>query len=141
MEKTWMVMRMSNLGLFASRFELNIKTLNKYNAALAKLRKGSESEKEDAIDILRNIFEPIVVKINGDISSSILISEGEVTDILRQRYLSCWPTYKQKVVMINLKLQDNKTVFSQEEYAILEDVADAIDAECEQLFRRMSERR
>lgn len=132
---------MSNLGIFASRFEINIRTLKEFDKALTLVRKGTESEKEIAVVKLREIIEPITEKVNGQLSSSILFSEGEVTSILHQRHMLTWPIYKKGITGISEKLQNQETTFSQEEFVILEDIADAIDAECELLFRRMSERR
>lgn len=135
------VKKMSNLGIFASRFEINIRTLKEFDKALSLVRKGTESEKEIAVVKLREIIKPINEKVNGQLSSSILFSEGEVTSILHQRNISTWPTYKKGINYISEKLMNNETTFSHEEFVILEDIADALDAECELLFRRMSERR
>lgn len=132
---------MSNLGVFASRFEINIRTLKEFDKALINVRRGTESEKEEAVATLYKIVEPIMEKVNGQLSSSILLSEGEVTSILQQRHMTTWPTYKREIVRICNKLQNQETAISPEEFVILEDIADAIDAECELLLRRMRERR
>lgn len=132
---------MSNLGIFASRFEINIRTLKEFDKALIDVRRGTESEKEEAVVKLSEIIEPITEKVNGQLSSSILFSESEVTSILQQRHMATWPTYKIGIIRICEKLQNNETTFSQQEFVILEDIADAIDAECELLLRRMRERK
>ncbi len=70
----------------------------------------------------------------------LVFNEGGVTDILKERHSRDWPTYKEKLLKLNNKLNSENPLLTVEDFQILEDIADAIDAECEILFQRMSER-
>jgi hypothetical protein len=132
---------MSNLGVFASRFEINSKTLKEFDEALQSIKKRSCGiQTKEANKRLLKVVEPITERLKGNLSTIIVFSEGGVTDILKDRHNQDWPTYKEKILKLNTKLNSEIPNLTLEDFQILEDIADAIDAECEILFQRMSER-
>jgi len=132
---------MSNLGVFASRFEINSKTLKEFDEALQSVKKRSDGiQTKEANKRLLKVVEPITERLKGNLSTIIVFSEGGVTDILKERHNQDWPTYKEKILKLNTKLNSEIPNLTLEDFQILEDIADAIDAECEILFQRMSER-
>ncbi|MFZ3168250.1 MAG: hypothetical protein WA130_11595 [Candidatus Methanoperedens sp.] len=134
---------MSNLGVFASRFEINSKTLKEFDEALQSIKKRTGgTQTREANKSLLNVLEPITERLKGNLSTIVVFNEGGVTDILKERHNRDWPTYKEKLLKLNnkLKLNSENPLLTGEDFQILEDIADAIDAECENLFQRMSER-
>lgn len=136
---------MGTLGIFASRLNVNTKSLEAFDEALRffkklqKVKKTSEVEKR--IEKIIDVIDPIIQNIEGNLSESIAISEQHVVDIIRDRHDKDWPTYKQKLKQLRTKLDSDDFCFTDRDIGLLNDVADAVDVECGNLFRRMSERR
>lgn len=132
---------MSKLGVFASRFEINSKTLKEFDEALQSIKKRTGgTQTREANKRLLKVIEPITERLKGNLSTIVVFNEGGVTDILKERHNRDWPTYKEKLLKLNNKLNSENPLLTVEDFQILEDIADAIDAECEILFQRMSER-
>lgn len=135
---------MGNLGVFASRFNVNTKSLEAFDEALRFLKKKEKIRKtpevKAIIDKLLDVIEPLLENIEGNLSESTAISERRVVDIMKDRHSREWPTYRKKIKQLHSKLDSNEFKLSESDFRLLNDIADALDAECANLFRRMSER-
>ena len=135
---------MGTLGVFASRFDVNTKSLEAFDEALRFLKKKEEIKKtpevKAIIDKLLGVIEPILENIEGNLSESTAISDRSVVDIIKERHDREWPTYRKKIKKLYSKLNSSEFKLSENEFRLLNDIADALDAECGNLFRRMSER-
>jgi len=132
---------MSNLGIFASQFEVNSKTLKEFDDAIRSMRRKKEPESlREERNCLLDVIELITESLDGNLSVATKISEGSVTDIIKERHSINWPTYRKKILQLKNKLRSIDFELEEEDFNILEDIADAIDAECQNLFQRMSER-
>lgn len=136
---------MGTLGIFASRFNVNTKSLEAYDEALRFLKKKDEIKKTPEvkanIDKLLDVIEPILENIEGSLSESTAINERSVVDIIKERHDREWPTYRKKLKQLYSKLTSSEFKLSEGDFRLLNDIADALDIECGNLFRRMSERR
>lgn len=135
---------MGNLGAFASRFSVNTKSLEAFDEALRFLKEKEEitktPEMKAMVDKLLNVIDPILESIKGNLSESTAISERRVIHIIKERHNREWPTYRKKIQQLHSKLNSSKFKLSESDLKLLNDIADALDAECANLFRRMSER-
>lgn len=135
---------MGDLGVYASKFNINSKSLKEFDDALRFLKENKKvtrtPEVADIINKLLNVINPILESINGNLSESIAINERSVVDIIRNRHNREWPTYRERIQKLHFKLSSNEFTLSQTDFQLLNDIADALDAECANLFRRMSER-
>ena len=86
------------------------------------------------------ILDPIKQNLEGELSQSISIDEHSVTEILRQKHDRDWQQFKKSVLEITLKISEGKANFSVSEIEILDEIADAVDMECAQLFKKISGR-
>jgi len=136
---------MGTLGIFASRFNVNTKSLEAFDEALSFLKKKDEvartPEVKANVDKLLDVLEPILENIQGNLSESTAVSERSVVDIMKERHDREWPIYRKKLKQLYSKLNSSKFKLSESDFRLLNDVADALDVECGNLFRRMSERR
>jgi len=136
---------MGTLGIFASRFDVNTKTLEAYDEALRFIKKKEEIKKTPEvkanIDKILDVIEPILKNIEGNLSDSTAISDRSVLEIIKDRNEREWPTYKMKLQQLYSKLASNRFRLSKDDFRLLDDIADALDVECGNLFRRMSESR
>lgn len=136
---------MGTLGIFASRFNVNTKSLEAFDEALSFLKKKDEikrtPEVKANVDKLLHVLEPILENIQGNLSESTAVSERSVVDIMKERHDREWPIYRKKLKQLYSKLNSSKFRLSERDFRLLNDIADALDVECGNLFRRMSERR
>ena len=135
---------LSNLGVLASKFNINNKSLREFDESLQYIR-GKEAllrskNNEEVINKLLNVISPVSDLINGKLSQSTNISESRLIDIIKDRHVNDWPTYREKILRLNSKLKSNKIVLTKDEFNLMNDIADALDSECTNLFHRMSER-
>ncbi|NVM53153.1 MAG: hypothetical protein HWN66_05580 [Candidatus Helarchaeota archaeon] len=135
---------MSNLGVIASRFDINSKSLKEFDTSLRILKKEKNklkpSELNNAIGKILKVVEPISEGIKDNLSTSVDISENNIINILQDRHEENWPKYRENIIKLRDKLRSKKFQLSEEDFQLLEDIADALDAECGYLFQRLSER-
>jgi len=134
---------MGTIGVYASRFSVNTRSLEAFDEAI---RFFKEKKMTDPTEIkimmkkLLDVLNPLVESIKGNLSESTAISERNVVDIIKERNNRNWPTYKKRIQELHAKLELAKLEFSENDFRLLNDIADALDAECATLYRRMSER-
>jgi hypothetical protein len=135
---------MGDLGIFASKFSINSKSLKEFDKALYFLRNGGEitrkPQEKEMLDKLLNVLQPVSVVIGGNLSDSTTINERGIMETLKNRHSKDWGAYKDKILSLNLKLNSETFTITQEDLGLLNDIANALDAECFNLFRRMSEK-
>jgi hypothetical protein len=135
---------MSNLGIFASRFNVSSDLLREFDEALLFIRGKREivrtHEVAEKINNLLKVLAPISDGIGGRLSQSTFITERSIIDILEEQHSQEWPSVKENILKLTSKLSSEKFQLSQEDFKLLNDVADALDLECANLFKRMGER-
>lgn len=135
---------MSDLGVYASRLSTNSKSLKEFEEALRFfVGKPQTAEASDVLRLVEKLLEvvnPVSQSIEGNLSESTAIDEHNVVDILRNRHDREWSAYKERIVQLNSKLHSESFHLSKNDFQLLNDIADALDAECANLFRRMSGR-
>lgn len=134
---------MGHLGIFASRFEVNSKSLEAFDEALRFFKDREEvkrtPEVSAMVDKLLDVIDPISELIRGNLSESTRISEHHVIDIMKARHHGDWQTYRTRILELQSRLSTPRFKLSQSDYRLLNDIANALDAECANLYRRMSE--
>lgn len=133
---------MSNFGVIATRLDINSRSLKEFDESLHSLRtkqnKLKSAELSKIIKIILNIVLPISEGINDTLSSSE-ISENSILSILKERHEKDWQRYQTRIQGLKDKLISKNTKIDKDDLSLLEDIADALDAECEYLFQRLSE--
>jgi hypothetical protein len=134
---------MGTIGVYASRFSVNTRSLEAFDEAIRffkERRMKDPTETKIMMNKLLDVLNPLVESIKGTLSESIAISERNVVDIIKERNNRNWPTYRKRIEELCAKLVLAKLEFSESDFRLLNDIADALDAECATLYRRMSER-
>lgn len=134
---------MGDLDIYASKFNVNSKSLKEFDEALRFVKGKKEITKtlEVANNIrkLLNVINPILESMKGNLSESTAISERSVVEIIKNRHNKDWPIYRKRIRELHSKLNSDKFTLSESDFQLLNDIADALDAECASLFRRISE--
>jgi hypothetical protein len=135
---------MSDLSTFISRFHDNTNLLKQFDEALRYFKHLSIQEDlektQKQLQKLLLILRPISEILKGRLSDTLRFDEQSVIEILQQRHIKDWQHYKEYIITLADKLSSGNTNLTENDYNILNDVADAIDTECANLFRRLSER-
>jgi len=135
---------MSNLGLFASRFHYSTNSLRQFDEALRYFKRPNvqrdSTETQSQIEKLLFVLKPIAEMLNGRLSETINFDERGIVEILQQRRAKDWQRYRELIIQLTAKFISGNTNITENDFKILNDVADAIDTECANLFRRMSGR-
>jgi hypothetical protein len=137
------VTKMSKLGVIALRFDNNSRSLKDFDEALRYFREKTDiikdAETEKYINRMLTVLTPISDAIKNKLSSTWEISGQNIIKILKSRHEKDWATYKSRLLKLEDKVNSEKFQLSKIDYDILNDVADAIDVECNDLFNRMGE--
>ena len=132
---------MSDFGIFASRFQVNNKTLGDFENAIRYVRtkeNNSISKNDEPFrKAITTVLLPLTQSIRGMLSSSLSLENQTIVEILKKRKSKTWPIYKNQLVQLQEKIYSGNLFLSEEELIILNDIADAMDIECSKLFKRM----
>lgn len=134
---------MSDLGLLSLKLNQTSIHLRQVNNAIDLLRKPSEKDnekrKESSMKLLQ-VLIPIKKILHGELSPSPTINEQSIVQILQQKHNKNWIDFRGQVTSIINRLEKSEFNLSLQDIDCLDDVADAIDAECARLFRRINGR-
>lgn len=132
---------MSDLTVFASKFNTSSKVLKDYDKTIRFLRKKDKVTKgpgvNEKISKLLKVINPISERLNGELSKSEVVSERDVIDIIKEKHGNKWPKFRQDILQLRSKLNSDQFKLSEADLRLLNDIGDALDTECETLFRRM----
>jgi hypothetical protein len=134
---------MGTIEVYASRFRVNTRSLEAFDEAIRFFREKKTTgptETKIMMKKLLDVLNPLIESIKGNLSESTAISERNIVDIIKERNSRNWPTYKKRIQELHAKLDPEKLEFSEGDFRLLNDIADALDAQCATLYRRMSER-
>jgi len=140
------VKKMSELGVIASQLDENRKSLREFDEALRIVKKQrdiSRSPKtQETIEKLLNVLRPIADGIKKRFSESTAITERSIIQIIMKRHYKDWHTFKKSILRLEYLLNSEKKFsLAEDDLIVLNDIADALDAECTNLFHRMGEGR
>ncbi|MGA2385154.1 MAG: hypothetical protein ABSG33_01320 [Candidatus Bathyarchaeia archaeon] len=133
---------MGDLGNYAWKFNANSQSLKDFDAVLRAIREKKifDSKEDNSVKKLLKVVVPISESIKGNLTESIVINERNIVDIMKSKHSGEWPQYRERLLNLESKLKMERVVFSQNDLQLLNDIADALDAECANLFKRMNER-
>jgi hypothetical protein len=134
---------MGDFGVLASRYHANARLLEEFDEALTFLKKAERSDSEriaKETQKLLIVLEPVKETLSEHLSNTLIFDDSEVVNILRQRHSSNWQSYQKNMLQLIQKLARIEITLSEQEWEILNDVADALDTRCTHLFRRMGGR-
>lgn len=135
---------MSDFGLLASRFNDNTNLLRNFDVALRYFKKldiyEDSTQTSEHVEKLLYVLKPVSETLNGFLSKTMSFDEQKITAILKQRRIRDWLEFKEHLIRLTDSLSSGETRMNQDDFEVLNDVADAIDMECANLFRRISGR-
>jgi len=135
---------MGDFGLLASRFNDNTNLLRRFDEALRYFKQSAiqmdSRETSNQSQKLLVVLKPVAQILSGRLSKTIEFDDQNVVEILHQRRTKDWQRYKDQVIHLTDKLISGDFEIAQGDFEILNDVADAIDTECANLFKRISGR-
>jgi len=134
---------MSDFGLITLKFSFTSDRLLDFNHALDLMRNTKNISQENIDDSkvkLLDILTLLHEVIEGDSSKITVIDAHNIIEILKQKHKDDWQEFVTQITNVIDKLNESRPILSARDIDCLDDVADAIDAECAHLFRRISNR-
>jgi len=135
---------MGEFGLLASRLNDNTNLLRKFDEALRYFKKtNAEKNPTEALgqaEKLLAVLKPVTIILNGHLSKSVELDDHNIVEMLQQRRLKDWQRYRNQIIHLTERITSRNFEMKKNDYQVLDDVADAIDMECANLFRRISGR-
>ncbi|MCF7859929.1 MAG: hypothetical protein K9N07_11510 [Candidatus Cloacimonetes bacterium] len=133
---------MSEMGIYNSRFFANDQSLRNFNEAIKNLYKKEFTKRiaQKWYPKLMQVILPLSTRINDNFSKENNINEDNILSKLkisfRIKYKKSWSEYSTQILEIKSKL-DKDTALNEKDFEILNDVADALDDECANLFEKI----
>jgi hypothetical protein len=135
---------MGEFGLLASRLNDNTNLLRKFDEALRYFKKTkveeNSSETQHQAQKLLAVLKPVTVILDGQLSKSVDLDDRDIVELLQQRRLKDWQRYRNQIIRLTDKIESGNFEMTKGDYKMLDDVADAIDMQCANLFKRISGR-
>ena len=135
---------MTEIGLMASRLHENTSSLRQFDEALRYLKRNKfevEMHRDsEELGIIISVIEPLVKNLDGRLSNAINIDEEGILSMLRRRHMNEWQNYRKHLFNLHSKLSSPESIITGEDFGILNDIADAMDVECADLFKRIGGR-
>jgi len=133
---------MSDLGLISQKFNVTTENLVSFNTTLDYVRQNSEIDHSHiSRQKLLDILESLSTFLDGKNSQEMTVDVKSIIEILRQQHGDHWNQFVVQIKQLIQKLiSDSKITLTEDDLELLDDIADAIDAECAYLFRRISNR-
>lgn len=131
---------MSDFGLLSVNLDKTSTHLREFSNAIDYLRKNSDVFNDDFRNAVKNLSEvliPLNKLVQGELPRSITLDEESIMEILQQKHSDNWQLFKNLISTVTKKLEKHDTVLNPKDIECLDDVADALDTECSQLFMRL----
>lgn len=134
---------MGHIGMIAIKLNQNIKLLRDYNSSLRFFRNLKDYSKRDEnlehIEKISAILNPVCNVIEGNLSKSTKFNEDNIIKTLKKRFNNKWLSYKNELINLKTKLNLESFFLTEDDFSLLNDVGDAINVECINLFNRLNE--
>ena len=134
---------MGHIGMIAIKLNQNIKILREFNSSLRFFRNIKEyNRKNENIKHVNNIsviIDPVCDVIKGNLSKSTKINEDNIINTLKNRFRNNWLNYKDDLLKLKIKFDTESFFLTEDDFTLLNDIGDAINVECINLFNRLNE--
>lgn len=136
---------MSDMGVIGTHLHRATKLLDPYHSALEaiELRGGFVERPEEAGSLLA-VLAPMSRHLRGKTYFVLGINAEKMSGFLRLRHRENWPSVKGGILSVEARLKEGaggRVALSGKDLSILGDVSDALDNECESMFKEMRRRR
>jgi hypothetical protein len=133
---------MSEVGLLNSRYDLSQRSLEAFDEGLYHLwgkHQRGDSDTSRHINSLLSILSPLSERMQNQRELSVAeeIDESSIIETLKQRKRSSdWDTFRFRLNNLVERLKRGESDITADDSALLNDVADALNHECSQYFKR-----
>ena len=133
---------MADLSILAHRLYDNTKVLEAFDKAIRHFKQQKIVTKDDVefVNYMIAVMKPLLVILDDGLSDACTFSVDSVARIIRLKQGSNWQQYRILLQELVQKIDSMDYSFLVEDFQILDDVGDALDTECANLFRRMGNR-
>ena len=139
---------MSCMGVISTKLHLATNLLEPYVSAMEPIHsRGGRAWGPCEVRSLLDVLVPLDRHIRGMPHYSLGVNSRGMSEFLRLRHRNAWPGIRDSLLSLTERLEKGggagascEVALSDEDVSILDDVADALDNECESLFRETCRR-
>ncbi len=135
---------MSDISMLSARLDSSQDLLSAFTKSIQYIqtRKNlDEQERKYIKNILSSILFALEESLNNKISQNHNIEGRSILLNLQSlnttKYKKDWNVYIQNIISISKKISNDDLVLKTDEISILNDIAEALDNECDQIFNKM----
>lgn len=129
--------------MIAIKLNQNIKILREFNSSLRFFRNIKEYNRKNEnikhVNSISVIIDPVCDVIKGNLSKSTKINEDNIINTLKNRFRNNWLNYKDDLLKLKIKFDTESFFLTEDDFTLLNDIGDAINVECINLFKRLNE--
>lgn len=139
---------MSDMGVISTKLHLATNLLEPYVSAMEPIHsRGGRAGRPGEVRSLLDVLVPLDRHLRGVVHHSLGVNGRGMSEFLRLRHRDAWPNIRGGILSLTARLEKGggtdaagEVTFSDEDVSILDDIADALDNECESLFRETRRR-
>ena len=135
---------MSDIGVISTKLNCASRLLRPYVLAMEPIHsRGERTRQPGEVKSLLGVLVPLDRHLRGISYFSLGVNGSGMSDFLRRRHDGDWPGIRNGILSLTARLERgdgagaNTVSLSDKDVSILDDVADALDNECESLYRDM----
>lgn len=133
---------MSDMGVISTKLDCASKLLRPYVLAMEPIHlRGERTRQPGEVKSLLGVLVPLDRHLRGVSYFSLGVNGRGMSDFLRRRHGVDWPDIRDSILSLTARLEKDcgegaaAVSLSDKDVSILDDVADALDNECESLYR------
>ena len=128
-----------HLSLITAKFLDCTEILKKIDSSIRNLRNMNYKELVElkVQENLIEIIQPIIDYLEGKLSDYTLFNEMIIVKTIELKHERDWTNHKKSINRLFEKIKGSLEKLDEEDFEILEEIADAIDSECARLYRRL----
>lgn len=130
--------------MLSARLDSNQDLLSAFTKSIQYIqtkKKSDEHERKYIKNVLSSILFALEESLNNKISQNHNIEGRSILRNLQSlnttKYKKDWNVYTQNIISLSKKINNDDLVLKTDEISILNDIAEALDNECDQIFNRM----
>ena len=133
---------MSDMGVISTKLNCASRLLRPYVLAMEPIHlRGERTRQPGEVKSLLGVLVPLDRHLRGISYFSLGVNGSGMSDFLRRRHDGDWPGIRDGILSLTARLEKDggegatAVPLSDKDVSILDDVADALDNECESLYR------
>ena len=130
--------------MLSARLDSSQNLLSTFTRSIQYIQSKKKLDEQERKDI-KNIFSSVLFALEESLNDKISLNHNiEGRSILQHlqslnttKYKKDWKRYSQSIITLSKKISNDDLELKMDDISILNDIAEALDNECDQIFNKM----